>query len=361
MEGCLWKSILGLLLLPSLAFADKPNAEWLSTTRALSMGNVGIASADDPATAAFYNPATLAKTKRTIFEFFNPQVEFGTNVFAVSADTTKLGNHVNLKKLTPYLQGKPNKASYLGASIFPNLNAQNFNFGILLSAKGQSYVDGAGNLNYKSRYLLIPSMGLSIGLLGGRFKLGASVRAIQITENDERTTNFTDVGYMNNPNEGFGVGVDVGSTFSLPWTWLPTFGFVARNLGDTTFSGSAPVSIGQGTIRRKGKVKMTYDGGFSVTPKTGRQSAFTFAADYRDIMDVYGVNIKRRINLGMEFSVSKMIFMRLGFGRGYWTAGIGVSTRQGSLDIGTYGEELHEKNFRVNEDRRISIRYGSKF
>lgn len=365
MEGCLLKPVYLLivgLLLPASARADSVNAEWLSTTRSLSMGNVGIASAEDAATAMFYNPAALARTKRTVVEVFNPQFEFGTGIISSSQTKTQYGKHTKLSKAREVLEQSPKTPSYLGGSLYPNLYAQNFNFGVLLKGEGVAYSDGANDtLTYHSRYLLIPTMGISVSALGGRMKLGVAVRGVQITENDKSTRDFTNIGYTVDPAEGFGLALDAGTLISLSWSALPTFGFTARNIGDTSMSGSALSSFGTGVITRHDKVKMTYDAGFGLFPKLGQKSVLSLAADYRDILNVHGVDIKRRINLGMEIDVSRTFYLRTGVSRGYWTAGFGLASKFGSFDFGTYSEELDRTGFRVLEDRRFSIRYGSRF
>lgn len=364
MEGCLTKNAIFILLAISTAsaHADSVNNEWLSTTRSLSMGNVGIASAEDPSTAMFYNPAALARSKKTTIEVFNPQFEFGTGVLSLSKGEGDYGKHFGLEKVKPLLDKKPNTPSYLGMSLYPNLYAQNFNFGILLRGEAVSYSEGeGGSLTYKSRYLVIPTFALSVGALGGRFKLGIAVRGIQITENDVTTTDFTRIGYLNDPAEGFGLGMDAGALFSLPWAGLPTFGLTARNVGDTRFTGSAPLSLGQGIIRQHDKIKMTFDSGFAVFPKIGQRSVLTLAVDYRDMTDVNEVDLKRRLNLGMELAFNKTFYLRAGLSRGYWTAGLGLASKAGSIDLGTYAEELDARGWRVLDDRRISLRYGARF
>lgn len=348
------------LLLPGLANADAVNNEWYSTTRALSMGNAAIASAEDGATAMFYNPAALARTKKASFEFFNPQVEVGTGVFQESG--VSIAKHTTLEKARPMLQNNPGRVSSMGASIYPNVTAQNFNFGILARGEGSSYYDGT-RLHYKSRYYLIPSLGLSIGTIGSRFRLGVAVRAIQASENDRNVlgTSTDSVGYTMDAGEGFGIGLDAGALLSLPIAATPTIGIVARNVGDTTFSGSAPFGVATGDVTRKEKIKMTYDAGFAFFPKFGRRSGVTFSADYRDILNQNDVTTMRRINLGLEFSFNQIVYLRTGISRGYWTAGIGLASKKGSLDIGTYADELDARSLRAKEDRRISIRYGSRF
>jgi hypothetical protein len=359
MDGCL--ALLVLLFLPNLSFADAANAEWVSTTRALTMGNVGIANATDGTSAMFYNPAALARQKKTTVELFNPQFDIGTGVFTMGG-SSNIGKHSALSRVRPLLSVNKNSVSSAGFSLYPNLSAQNFNFGILMKAEGASVDDGT-NLIYRSRYLLIPTMALSMGALGGRFRLGVALRGIQISENDKNVLNTTTstIGYSMDMAEGFGIGLDAGALISLPWASLPTLGFVARNVGDTSFPSSASYSIAAGTSTKHDKIKMTYDGGFSIAPKLGQKSTFTFAADYRDILNVHGINDKRRLNLGFEIDYQRVLFFRAGYGRGYWTAGLGIGSRFGSLDLGTYSEELSATGFNGIEDRRVSLRFGSKF
>jgi hypothetical protein len=359
MEGCL--ALLLILFLPSQALADAANAEWLSTTRALTMGNVGIANANDGATAMFYNPAALARQKKITVELFNPQFDMGTGVFTMGG-SSNIGKHSALSRVRPLLSLNKNSVSSVGFSLYPNISAQNFNFGILMKAEGASVDDGT-NLIYRSRYLLIPSMALSMGAIGGRFRLGLALRGIQISENDKSVLNTTttSIGYSTDMAEGFGIGLDAGALLSLPWASLPTLGFVARNVGDTSFPSAASFSIAAGTSTQRDKIKMTYDGGFSIAPKLGQKSTFTFAADFRDIMNAHGISDKRRLNLGFEIDYQRVLFFRAGFGRGYWTAGMGIGSRYGSLDLGTYSEELDATRFNGIEDRRVSLRFGSKF
>ena len=363
MEGCLRNLLFLSMVLSSSARADSINNEWFSTSRALAMGNVGIASSEDSTTAMFYNPAALTRTKKVNFEILNPQVEVGTYSHGKAADLMK---RIDLKEMRPLLERYRGRPTYTAGALYPNIAAQNFNFGVLMKAEGGAYHDGT-DLNYKARHLLIPTLGLSLGAIGGRFRIGMAVRAIQITENDKvergfsTDTNARTVGFLKDAGEGMGIGLDSGALLTIPMIALPTFGFVARNVGDTSFPSSAPFGQGTGNVTRREKIKMTYDAGASITPRFGKKSQMVFAADYRDIQDKMGVDTKRRINLGFELGIQRRVYFRAGLGRGYWTAGIGLASESGTLDISTYSEELHSVDFRRVEDRRLSIRIGSRF
>ncbi|RZA07701.1 MAG: hypothetical protein EOP11_06970 [Proteobacteria bacterium] len=361
MDGCLtrWIAAAALGLLPINGFAERLNNEWFSTTRNLSMGNAGIASSSDPTSAMFYNPAALSRAKRVSFEAFNPQLDIGTNVFSLS-EGTSLPDNLSLEKIQPALRGSNYKASSLGLSLYPNFYTPSFNFGILLKAEGISYFDGT-NTVYRSRYLVMPTAAFTTAIFHGRLRFGLALRAISLTENDQQSSATSGLGYRMNAAEGFGFAADAGALIALPWAGLPTIGFVARNLGDTRFSKTAPVGFATGTATRRANIPMSFDGGVSLVPKVGKATTLTVAADYRDLLNGSGTATLRHVNLGAELEFSKTFSLRGGVSQGYWTAGFGLSSKLGSLDIGTYADELNPSGFRKNPDRRISFRYGSKF
>ena len=139
MEGRLFRRILlASFFMPGLASADLVNGEWMSTTRVLSMGNAGIASAEDPSSAAFYNPAALAKIRKSGLELVNPQIELGGGTFTVSRTVTDWIKQGSFSKIQPLLRSHPGVPSSAGYSFFPNASTQNFSFGILLSGNGSN-------------------------------------------------------------------------------------------------------------------------------------------------------------------------------------------------------------------------------
>ncbi len=363
MDGCLFRALAFLILLPGLAQADAVNSEWYSTTRALSMGNVGIANADDPTTAAFYNPAALARLKKPSVEIFNPQLQAGSGVFTLSETMADWAKHSSFGKVEPLLKAEPGTPSSLGYALFPNLSAQNFSLGILLSNQTASYYDNRVDAYYhKSRNLLIPSLGVSVSLLGGRMRLGVAGRAVQITSREMVKQGETPkVSAVDDTRAGFGIGLDSGVLLTLPWGGLPTLGFVARNIGDTAFPMAPMYTIGGSSSNRHHRVKMTYDAGFSVTPKGGKANQFTVAFDYRDILDATKTDMLRKFNAGLEFGAGKMFYIRTGFSQGYFTAGFGINAQNGGLDFGTHGEELDARGFHGFLDRRWSLRYTRRF
>ena len=364
MDGRLFPGLFlaAVFLLPGLAKADAVNAEWSSTARALSMGNVGIASSDDPSSASFYNPAALARAKKTTIEIFNPQLDLGGGVFSLSHSFADWAKQASYSKSLPLLKAQPGTASSLAISVFPNVTAQNFSFGVLLSGKSSAYYNGDKDAYYyHSRKLLVPSLGMSAALLASRLKLGVSVRGVQVNEADTVTPGSTStVGAFNNSRNGFGIGLDGGMLMTMPMAALPTLGLVARNLGGIAFPTAPVIPLGGATSTRHELIKTSYDAGLSVSPKFGQRDQLTFATDYRDMLNSTGTVMVRKINVGLEFASMKYFFFRLGFSQGYWTAGFGLNSKAGAIDIGTYGEEL-DATGHAFLDRRYSLRLTRRF
>jgi hypothetical protein len=361
-RGLFWGAV--ALLLPGLARADAVNAEWYSATRTLTMGNVGIASADDPEADAFFNPAALAKVKKASVEPLNPQVDFGGGFFTNAHSIADWKKEISFSSSQPFLRANPGTPTSVGFALFPNLTAQNFSFGVLVSGELSAYYDiHADAYHYHSRKLTVPTLGLSAAGLGGRFKLGAAVRAVQVSETTlvspgSTTSTAQKVDFT---RDGVGFALDTGATITMPWGGLPTFGFVARNIGGTAFPSAQFFPIGGRSNTRHELIKMAFDSGFALAPKLGRNDAFTFAVDFRDMLNSTHVETVRHANIGLEYAAAKMVFFRAGFSQGYWTAGFGLSGKAGSVDLGTYGDELTDSTYHGFKDRKYSMRISRRF
>ncbi len=364
MDGCLHRiqyfAFFCCAILSSIAYGDKVNNEWYSPLRTLTMGNAGIALNDDPDTSMFFNPAGLARIRKTSVEILNPLIEVGTGDFnLVHGHLTNLSKNASLSQIQPQLSEHSGQASSLGYSIYPNFQAQNFAFGIVNSGSGASYMDANSTLHYQSRYLIVPTLGMSAGLLSGLLKIGVAVRGVQLTQNDKSTTTFTNIGYLTSPGQGFGLGFDAGAQLIFPSAGLPTFGIVARNIGGVSF-GSSVVSLSSSSVGGPSLVRASYDGGFAWQSRD-RSNRFTFDADYRDILNSTSTPTLRHVNTGAEMELSKIFYLRAGFGRGYWTAGFGLHGKNGSIELGSYAEELSDSGYHVQEDRRVAIQFGNRF
>lgn len=353
----------GLLLVPQWSYAllDPVNREWFSTARALTMGNAGIATAEDATTAMFYNPAALSSNRKLSAEVFNPQFDVGVNSLTIVGGVDKVGKAIDLSKIQPQLEANPDKSVFVGMGLFPHLAAKNFAFGILAKAEGGAYMNTQRELRYRYQQIFMPTAGFSLGLLSGYLKLGVAVRLIHLVEVNRKAPDLGTLSYRQGAGEGMGIAADFGSLLVLPVDWLPTFAFVGRNIGGADLTGAPLVKLLPDNSPAPAVTEMSFDFGFSASPKLSQTTVLKSSIEFRDFTNVSETVAARKINLGFELSMRRYLFLRFGVSQGYWSAGFGLSGRSGSLDFGTHGKELEPRNFRGTEERRIVMRYAVGF
>lgn len=325
------------------------------------MGNVGLTSAEDPTLSMFYNPAGFGSVKRPQLEVFNPQLEGAINNFGSvggASNFTKVGSLQSAQ--APLAQRRKQPLS-MGAAVFPNFSARNIGIGLLAQTQRNAYMDSAGAVHYQFQTLVMPTLGLSMGFFSGLLKLGGAVRYVILTEANTSSTNLRALSYRNNAKEGAGIALDAGGLLTLPFSSLPTFAFVARDIGGTRLTGTPPIRNAAASAPKPEKISMAFDGGFALHPKLSQMSALKFGVDYRDITDVSKSRIFRKVNIGMELMLQRYFGIRWGYGSGYWTFGLGVYGKGGELELGSYGKELTGAGLQGVEDRRILLRYSKKF
>jgi hypothetical protein len=149
-----------------------------------------------------------------------------------------------------------------------------------------------------------------------------------------------------------GVGVDLG----LRWVWKNTYaaGLVYRDAyspailseysslnGFLKDSATAQVSSSYTTL------PSSLDVGFAWTPELGALSKifdnFVFAADYRDILDLFAAiprNPVLNLGLGCEAKVLDIVRFRAGISDALLSAGLGLDLSVFAVNISVFGTEL---------------------
>jgi hypothetical protein len=61
----------------------------------------------------------------------------------------------------------------------------------------------------------------------------------------------------------------------------------------------------------------------------------------------------------MELDIARTFFLRMGYGDGFGSGGIGIRTQKFILDLTTYAVDKSESSFRGNEDRRFVFSISS--
>jgi hypothetical protein len=357
--------LLLLITLPSWAtldFEDHAFPEFVTSARALAMGNAYICKVDD-SWSAFYNPAGLGTVRRPEFHLANVHLEGSSGLAKVLGPGPAYEIPSNyLKSFDPeemrtMLAKNEGELAHSRFNVFPNFTVRGLTLGYLLSQRNRATInnDTANKYEVLERRDHGPVMSLSGALFGGIFKFGAS--AVYLIRRDlDLEFGPTDPVVVNTTDykSGKSLQVTAGTKLTLPVTFLPTFSAVLRNATANDWDGASDNG-------GPDKIKQTVDVGFSITPQLGKTSRIHFETNFKDVGNVYDTDPKRRIAAGMEIDFKRRLFIRAGYGDGWGSGGLGVKTRTFIMDLTTYAVDRSLEGFREQEDRRWVLSLSSGF
>ncbi len=338
----------------ALDFEDHAFPEFVTSARALAMGNAYISKVDD-AWAAFYNPAGLGTVRKPSLHLANAHLEASQGLLNVVSDGPAYKIPENYldsydgQELREKLAKNPGKLAHSRANFFPNFTARGITLGYLFSQRNRAIVndDAENKFEIAERRDHGPVFALNASLFGGVLKLGASGtylfrRELYKSFDPDEEINIS---HSMDYKEGRGLQVVGGARLTLPFTYLPTFSAVLRNATNNGWEG-----VGDGGAPEK--IKQTVDVGFSITPQIGKVTRLHMEVDFKDLNNSYDTDSKRRLGAGMELDINRRLFLRAGYGDGWGSGGIGVRTRTFILDLTTYAVDRSRDGFREDEDRR---------
>ncbi|MBI4126589.1 MAG: hypothetical protein HY465_03765, partial [Deltaproteobacteria bacterium] len=260
--------------------------------RALGMGNAFVSQKGTDYNAQFYNPAAINDfEKKHHFLFVNPGADMNTGIINTINDVLDLSDDLDAdgsdsEKLDTF-------------DAFVLAHAGDFNHAVvnlpLFHIRHKYYAAGLivdGRTTISLRNPTFPNFELKsvndAGIAGGgayaffddSLQVGLNLKVLyraaieeQITSNDILNQDLGDIVGWSAWSKGYGVGVDLGTKYALPWwkeTLHPTFAVVIQDIADTRFSGGAP------------KTPMSVSAGGGVFPKFGPVE-FGVLADFREI------------------------------------------------------------------------------
>ncbi len=347
-----------------LDFEDHAFPEFVTSARALALGNAYLNKVDD-SWSAFYNPAGLGTVRGFQFHLANVHVE-GSNTLLRTISQGPAsdipGNYKDsfyAEEMRKMLvdQEEEGKLAHSRIQAFPNITVRGMTLGYMFSQRNRAIIndDTAGNFEIAKRRDQGPVFALNASLFGGILKFGASAIYLirkdvykEIAPNVEAKLEDEDYRY------GKSLQITAGTRLTLPVALLPTFSAVLRNATDNDFEGEdfggAPQAIEQ-----------TVDVGFSLTPQIGKVTRIHLEANLKDVNDAYETDIKRRIAAGVEIDFNRRLFIRGGWGDGWGSGGIGARSKSFIFDLTTYAVDRSLDGFREEEDRRWVLSLSSGF
>lgn len=340
---------------------DASYPEFAVNGRALAMGNAYIAKVDD-ASSVFYNPAGLGTVRYSHLHLSNFHIELNKGWMDITGKGNITDNFSNfmdgfsLEGQRKLLLENRNKTTHTRFGIMPNFTTRYLSFGYMISkrTKARLHTDYGDDFEYADRTDHGPYVAANISFMGGIFKVGATAlwlnrKEAKGVQDESLSADFGDDVYK----KGSAIIAIVGGKLTLPFSMLPTFAVVLRNAGSQSFSAS-----GAGA---PDKIKQTIDLGFSLTPQVGNVIRTHFEINYKDLSDKYGVNVKRRVLLGMEIDIARTFFIRFGYGDAFGSMGIGVRSKKLEFDLTTYAVDNSASSLRGQEDRRFAMTLSSGF
>ncbi|MFP5386936.1 MAG: hypothetical protein ACLGHN_12705 [Bacteriovoracia bacterium] len=353
-----------LLISPAKAvldFEDHSFPEFVTSARALALGNAYLNKVDD-SWSAFYNPAGLGTVRKPQFHILNGHIEASSGLMDVIGDGPasevpgKFVDSFDVEDFRTELAQHQGKLAHSRFNLFPNITVRGLTLGYFYSQRNRAIIndDVANNFEVAERRDQGPVMSLTASLFGGILKVGATglyLNRKQLYKSFGPTepTVISDADYK----KGSSFQLIAGTRLTLPWTLLPTFSAVLRNATDSDFDGEA--------LQTPEPIEQTLDVGFSLTPQIGKRTRIHLEANYKDVGNAYETNTKRRFAAGAELDFNRRLFFRAGWGDGWGSGGLGVRTRTFILDLTTYAVDRARNGFREEEDRRWVISLSSGF
>lgn len=286
----------------------------------------------------FYNPAGLAKTAGFKGE---PFALMGTmNSAVLSQLGTGMYKIVSLSSYASELQSNPNSAPMVHGGFMTAFGYGGFGFGLLSQAKLIPSYNGA-DYRYRNKYQLIPAFGIGWRLASGVLRMGYSLQYVNQTSGDVTVDkNTTPLGHNQQLSEGAGISNTFGMTLTFPYVNQPMLNLVARNVANTRFSGGSMVKYAKNKNGQPSTEKMSLDLGFNMMNKLGGKWSMTWSLAYKDMTDTANASKIVHGAAGAELSAGDRVFLRFGFASAYPSAGMGLKSKNASIDFAWYSEEL---------------------
>lgn len=347
----------------AIDFEDAVFPELATSGRALAMGNAFISKVDD-ASAAFYNPAGLGTVRYPHLHLSNFHLEVNKGLLSAGTggaigDALKNSTKMfSLDGTREVLKDNIGTISHSRFHMLPNFTSRYFSFGYLLAKRSRATVVDltSTGFEYADRLDHGPYAALNISLFGGVFKAGISTiflnrKEVIGTADPAATLTIGDNSYKKG-NAFIGTA---GTKLTLPIVFLPTFSATLHNAFKQDFKNGRGAGVPD-------SIKQTIDVGFSVTPQIGNNSRIHLEINYKDLSSEFdNVSASRKFLAGMEIDISRVFFIRAGYGDGFGSFGLGVKSKKLEFDLTTYAVDTSSAKFRGKEDRRFALSLSSGF
>jgi hypothetical protein len=336
---CLW--FFNLLFISSFVFqTNKSQAAELFQThhsaRAYGMGGAYIPIIEDEE-ALFFNPAGISRNGGIFWTVADPGVGI-SGVEALDSLTGLQGSSTDFAAALNDLYGKP---VWIGGSAKSSVMLPFFAAAYFYDVDISFIAQNPSSPTLETNYITDTGYAIGTGFsMAGIFEMGFAAR--YITRTGDRITfgaadiativggGSTDVIFDEFEKTGTGYAFDMGMNLTIPSPVKPTFSFVWKNIGNTSFRADAgepkPPTIPQE---------------MSIGAALGVHLPFVHlipVLEYRFLNDSE-MDLGQKLHLGVELGLP-LIDLRAGLYQGYFSYGVGLDLGFISIDLANWSSEL---------------------
>ena len=331
---------MGAFLLPPLAaFArmDAVPGSRYTSGRAAALGDAFLPLADDGPSGLFYNPAALAKIRTVRVEPMNFQFQAASDYLLNPG--RNFYEATSLEKYAPTLGVHPDTYPGLGGAILPTIAMPGFSAGLLMQSSFSASSDRA-NIKYRSLYQFVPALGTGFRLASGILRVGYSLQWVnQASGSHVQPIDTKPMGYNQYLKQGSAFSHNLGLALTLPYTYLPAFNLVARNIFGATYRSFTVIHWGQNSTGTPDTEPMSVDASISTLYKAGSGLNINYVLEARDVNNRSQIALIGRLAAGMEIGMRDSFFLRGGWSSGYPSAGVGLKQKRAEFAISWFSEE----------------------
>jgi hypothetical protein len=330
--------------------------ETYNAAQALAMGNAFSADASGYS-ALFYNPAGLAKNPAKTWEVTPLALDgtSGTPLFGSFLANRDLG----MRALLANTQTHPGSYHFLKGTVVPSVARRGFALALIASSDFAALSDGT-QADVRAGTDLGFAVGAATNFASNMIKIGITAKALlrnQLKGVYGHAGLGTDAEILALMKEGVGFGADLGTSLTLPLTWLPTLAVVWKDMGNTRF---LPMTfLNPSNTGAPDFIPQTFNLAFSAHPAIGRKERLTFSAEFRHL-ERNDLSYQQRLHFGLQYVARKSLFLWLGMNQFFPTAGVALRVSGGDFEFGTYAQDVGSGGTLL-ADRRFFFRYTIGF
>ncbi|HRK01357.1 MAG TPA: hypothetical protein PLH57_01715 [Oligoflexia bacterium] len=342
--------------------------------RSLGMGGVAFTTGmyDE---ALFANPAMASEHPESRIEILSPTFEANTNLIsnfsAVNDIKGSSGASAISKIADEGIAGENMHFRFTGLFGYysPKLFGENtgFSFGLLTNLQANIMLRADADVDSQAYLDAGPNFGVSHLLMNGKLALGANLRAIYRLASNKtiRATEFlggTKLSLSSIGGQGMGIDGDLGALYKMMDVhsffknlW---FALSLNNVAQSTYRVAAKDLVSSVKTSPPRNNRTINTGVRTDLPDAWILSGNIFAIEVQDIGSlIYHSSFWKRLHIGGETKLTRVVSFRGGLNQGYLAAGFGFDLPVLNVEVATYGEEMGT-NTGIHEDRRIALRLG---